>query len=160
MSSGETTLAHDLKVLQQNAQLADVGFMYIHAEHCEVPEPEPPTFQLEVSIPKQGEIPVDEPMRARIAIRVEVFLPIGKLVAEPFAEFTLDRSHMESLNHASLTALANERVVYDLLPFAREALSDLSSRVFKTQLIIPYFGRGELVFPIPSQGELDGIGKN
>lgn len=159
MSSQVPSLAHDLMILEQNLQLVDVGFMYIHAEQCEVSEQAPPTFQLEVSIPKPGEIPDGEPMRARVAIRVEVILPAGRLVAEPFAEFTLDRSHLTALNHASLTAFANDRVVYDLLPFAREALSDLSSRVFKVQLIMPHFNRDDLVFPIPTQEDLDGLGK-
>lgn len=150
-------LARHFSTLSQNLELIDVGFLYLHAERGDSNNPEPPSFQLEVSIRPESETPQDESLMARVAVRVDVTLPNGKITAEPYAEFALDRSYGEALNHAALTAYANDRVVYDLLPFAREALNDLSSRVFKKQLIMPYFDRKELQFPLPTSDDLPNM---
>ncbi|STC67256.1 Uncharacterised protein [Corynebacterium diphtheriae] len=152
-------LARQFSTLSQYLELIDVGFLCLHAEHGNSHNPEPPAFQLDVSIRPEAETPQDEPLMARVALRVDVMLPNGKVSAEPYAEFILDRSYGEALNHAALTAYANDRVVYDLLPFVREALSDLSSRVFKTQLIMPYFDREELQFPLPTPDDLPSVNR-
>lgn len=147
-------LERHFSTLSQHLELVDVGFLYLHAECGDSHSPEPPSFQLEVSIRPDAETPEDEQLTARVSVRVDVILPNGKVSAEPYAEFALDRSYGEALNHAALTAYANDRVVYDLLPFAREALSDMSSRVFKAQLIMPYFDRKVIQFPLPTHDDL------
>lgn len=50
----------------------------------------------------------------------------------------------------SATAFVNESGITHILPFARQALIDLSTRVFRAPVVMPIFGPDELQFELPS----------
>ena len=143
-------------------ELADIGFRSIHAKQygaeIDVPE-ENPIFQLDVTIPKTKPTGESErPYGFTIALAVEIHMPDGILRVEPYATYSVKSGEHVELSPDTVTEFANESAIPDLLPFAREALSDIAGRVLRTQIVMPIFKKGDIQFPAPTPQELAELG--
>ena len=71
---------------------------------------------------------------------------------EPVASYHVDVEHAALLDdRPTVAAYANEVAVMALVPYARQAVADVTLRVFEASVLMPSFQRGELRFGVADQ---------
>lgn len=144
-------LEDQLRVLASNVQIVGVHYNELRAKSEQIAEDElvAPSFRLGVLI--EDAPPEDTPdvLRFHVSLNVEVSVPQGKVCVEPVMTFQVPAEHAASVNPRSATAFVNESGITHILPFARQALIDLSTRVFRAPVVMPIFGPDELQFELP-----------
>jgi len=80
----------------------------------------------------------------RLAMNVE--LPVGFVSCDVGAEYQISKSLDIDLDNRLLVDFANEVGIAVLLPFIRQAVADLSQRVFGSPLLMPIMAPGALHF--------------
>lgn len=84
----------------------------------------------------------------RVRVRTEIELPIGSIVVDVAAEYSLDTVAGSSIDQALLLEFVNEVAVMHLVPYIREGLADITRRVFGAGLLMPIMQRGEMNFDL------------
>lgn len=89
----------------------------------------------------------DDETRFELRLRCEISFPDGsELVAEPRARYQVLEDSLLPLSKGLLVEFANEVAVMALIPYLRQAVADLSQRVFGAVLLMPVMQRGEVSF--------------
>lgn len=83
-----------------------------------------------------------------LRLRVDFSSEVGNFAAEAAAEYIVTAPESVELNEALLTEFANEVGIMVLLPYLRQAIADLTQRVFGQALLMPQMQRGHLTFAI------------
>lgn len=97
--------------------------------------------------------------RFRIRLRIELRPPGGEIVAEAGAEYVVNETMVTSeLTPNLLVEYANQVGVMTLLPYLRQAIADLTQRVFGAALLMPVLPRGSVTFPYPDSEVPDAEG--
>lgn len=115
------------------------------------PDVEPPTFTTQPSFQLRIRTP-DEDERSGwffIDIRVVIEFEEGDATVAHRAIYEHPAENEPSVQ--LLTKFTNEVAAMHLLPYLREALADVTRRVFDQPLMIPMIQRGELSFPVPQR---------
>ncbi len=137
-----------LQKLCDNAVLNRIYFLEVSARqtdpdnHGEAP---PPGFDLNIDVSP-------EDSRFRIRLRVEASSDRAFLGVEPVAEFQVPEHLRELLVPENLVEFANEVGVMVLLPYVREAVADVTRRVFGSSSLVPLIQRGQLRFSLDPPG--------
>lgn len=147
----DSQLARDLNRLSKYITIQNVHFneLSIKAEHKEEEELRPPVFRLGIVIADDSQNPDPNLAIAQVALNVELIIPEGQVCVEPVATYQIPREHSEAFNPRALTAYVNETGLLHLLPFARQALLDLSVKVFQNPIVMPILTSQDLNFEIP-----------
>lgn len=113
-----------------------------------------PRFELTIHTPDEGE-PVN---RFYIQVRLVVDLPAAGASAVVAYQATYEHELSAVPSIELLTDFTNEVALMILLPYLREALADVTRRVFDQALLMPMFQRGEVAFHVPDSpaGRVDG----
>ena len=121
-------LANQLRVLNSHAQIVGVHYNELRAKSEEIGEDElgAPIFRLG-----------------------EVVIPHGTVCVEPVMTFQVPVEHAGAVNSRSATAYVNDSGVVHILPFVRQALIDMSTRVLRSPVVMPIFGPDDLQFELP-----------
>lgn len=149
----------ELRVVTSAAELvADVGvsiqgvtFYKLSAEQAEA----------EVQASEQSEISPSYGLRVRaegneIAVRLATTVDIGpgQIVVDAAVTYTVDED--VEVSEAVGLEFANEVGIMALLPYVRQAIADLSQRVFGDVVLMPVMARGALWFSEEHRREPDG----
>lgn len=135
--------SEELLALHSATKLQDINYLRLHVEQKPGSGAEPPrgsaypTYQLGVEPRDEGEF--------RIRLRVMVDLPAGMIDVEAAAEYVASDYDGE-ISGPLMVEYANEVGIMVLLPYLRQAIADLTQRVFNASLIMPIFSRGEVSF--------------
>lgn len=152
----DNTYASDLLILSRHLVLREIRYNELRAKAEGVSDDEliPPAFRLGVTIAEES--PQDDPsiLLASAALNVELAVPEGRISVEPVAVYHIPIEHAKALNPVALTAYINETGIFEILPFARQALSDLSGKVFQNQILMPLFREGDVRFDLPTAEEI------
>ena len=103
-----------------------------------------PNYTLGTQVAESGE-------RFLLRLKVEFKSEVGHFAAEAGAEYSVTSSDSIELSETLLVEFANEVGIMALLPYLRQAIADLTQRVFGLPLLMPVLQRGELTFGKPDE---------
>lgn len=150
--------SEELRQLTEHIQLVDMRFgeLSAKAEAMESPE-NTPVFSLatwyeeeaEARQRRENDDGSEEPMRrVQISLRVELETERGRISVVPQARYHVPEEYAHLLSPPLLADYFNETAISVLVPFAREALYELSLKVFNARIVMPLFGPGDLTFTV------------
>lgn len=147
----DPSLSTDLRTLTKHLVIRDVRYNELRVKAEAIPDDElmPPVFRLEIQIAHEPKEDEQEVLQAHVALNVELTVSEGRIAVEPVAFFHIPTKYAAALNPRSLTAYVNETGIFHVLPFARQALLDVSSRVFQNPVLMPIFRPGDINFELP-----------
>ena len=91
----------------------------------------------------------DDHLHLRLTLRIDLEAPTGELRAAAMADYRVEERAAASLTMRLAVEYANEVGVMVLLPYLRQAIADLSLRVFGATLLMPILPRGAVSFALP-----------
>ncbi|MBK8445621.1 MAG: hypothetical protein IPL41_02585 [Micropruina sp.] len=107
---------------------------------------EPPRLDLNTEVQDSSDVDADQ-REFRYSLRVMVHDAEGEVVVEPLATYHVPAEHSALLeDRHALTEFANEVAVMALIPYARQALADVTQRVFSGSILMPTYQRGQVRF--------------
>lgn len=138
-----------LLALVEHANLDSISFIELSARRGPVAEgrsggPRAPTYMLTTN-------GTDDGSRFRIALRVDLELEEGEVQVTAQADYTVAGPGTGSVTRHGVVEYANEVGIMTLLPYLRQAIADLTQRVFDTALLMPVQPRGAVSFPLPNE---------
>jgi hypothetical protein len=134
----------ELLTLVEVAELQAITFLEISmrvSEESAAGEAEMPPPELQLGV----DINADD-HRFRVRFRVEAYSDQISLAVEPAAEYSVPEADDSLFDERVLLEYANEVAVMTLVPFAREAIADITRRTLGTAVLLPIMRRGELNF--------------
>lgn len=96
----------------------------------------------------------DDGFGFRVRFETAIDLKAGSLSCGFLAEYEHENARLQPGNTKLISEFVNGVALMHLIPYMRQAISDLTQRVFGNPLIMPIFQRGELEF------QMDGAPKN
>ena len=139
-----------LEQLVQVAELQSVAFEELSARRISGNDPsEPPRFDLRIDV-EPAESVSGEWRQVVYTLRVHFEAPSGEATVAPMAVYRVPADQPDLLAAQNVMDYANEVAVMTLIPYARSALSELSSRVLDEHVLMPVFQRGEVAFALPA----------
>ena len=161
MLDHEALAAHYLKILEEQLELRDISYNKMSAE-IQLTDVEDeglqPVFGLRVSTDDSSAGDEEGWLTAAIALAVEIRVDRGIVSSEVVGTYRFPASFINDVNPIGLVAFANDQAIATLLPYLRETVQTLASRVLRAQLIMPHFAKGELIFPLPPEDEMEKMG--
>lgn len=129
------------------ATLDSIEFREISARRVEPQDnAEPPRIDLHTEVEDRVE-PKGNQREFRYALRVTLHDSEGDVVVEPVVTYHVPLEFADLLDDAKLlTEFANEVAVMALVPYARQAIADVTQRVFSGSILMPTYQRGQLRF--------------
>ena len=82
----------------------------------------------------------------RVKVETQIEMPIGRIVATVGAAYQLNTLNMSAIDREILMGFVNNVAVMTLIPYIRQAIGDITLRVFDSALLMPMMKRGELWF--------------
>jgi len=90
----------------------------------------------------------EDETRFRLRLRIDIEGPFGAISAEAAAEYERGAFPLELMNQRLLVEYANNVGLMVLLPYLRQAIADLTQRVFGSALLMPILQRGAVSFTV------------
>lgn len=151
MSLPDPSVAKDLDTLSRLLTLREVRYNELRAKADDIPEEElvPPTLRLQVMIADKPQEDQPDMLNAQVALNVDLAVPEGRACVEPVAFFQIPIKYSAALNPRALTAYVNETGFFQILPFARQSMFDISSKVLRNPILMPIFRPGDAIFELP-----------
>lgn len=85
----------------------------------------------------------------RVSLRTTIHAPgVGDIECEVLAEYEIDSLKYSEIPHEVLETFVNKVAVMALLPFVRQAIADITLRVFGSGLLMPIVQQGEVEFEL------------
>lgn len=132
-----------LRSLIERVELDGISYRVVAAELKKTPsDPEPPKIVVRVGGGKHPSGDGREGMS--VALNVVVETRAGRAEVEPYAHYSVRPKDGEPLIEELAVGFADEVGITALIPFAREALSDISVKVLQEQILMPIFLKGQL----------------
>jgi len=88
----------------------------------------------------------DDGTRFRLRLKIEINGDFGDVIAEAAAEYEQGEFSNAELTQDLLVDFADHVAVMTLLPYLRQAIADLTQRVFDAPLLMPILPRGSVSF--------------
>ena len=130
--------------LVEDAQLTSIDTLHLQATQIEGAEPveqAEPIWALGIDNRTDN-------MGFRIRLRVELDFGNGSVQAEVAAAYSTRTVESTQIALPAMEEFVNGVAVMHLLPFLRQAVSDLTGRVFNAAITLPLLQRGQLTFEI------------
>lgn len=105
-----------------------------------------PTYGLQIS----GR---DDDKAFRVGLRAEIQVGNGSILSNIEAEYELSTVTYSSIIEQTKIDFANDVAVMAIVPYTRQAIADISARVFGAALLMPIIQRGQLVFSLPDTAQ-------
>ena len=137
-----------LRALVGSVQLLAVGFHEISARQADGIEAkleENPNVVPEYALGIFRDDQDASRFKLRLRCRI-VFSDGSELIAEPEGTYQVTDESLLPLSRELIVEFANEVAVMALLPYLRQALADMSQRVFGSTLLMPVMQRGVISF--------------
>lgn len=141
----------DLKLLVQRSELVSVSFFEMSARKFDEAQVTAgaDTDDFEIApIYSLQTASRDDDTGFRVRIKVEVELPAGSLVVDAAAEYVVSEISAKAIDPDLLVDFVNEVSAMAMFPYLRQAVADMSQRIFWMSLLLPLLQRGQLVFQI------------
>ncbi|AUI01298.1 hypothetical protein H2C43_07855 [Corynebacterium glutamicum] len=133
--------------LVQHLVLADVKYRELSALSVKIEEPsDRPEFKLGVTVNDKSKDEEGVPRIIEVSLRVSIEVPDGKITVEPEAIYLIPENKVYLTESDAMVDYFNNHAIFTLVPYARQAVSDLGQRAFHTQILMPALGPGDLVF--------------
>ncbi|MDT3343873.1 hypothetical protein [Microbacterium aquilitoris] len=140
----------DIALIQEviaHSEFRDIEFYEVSARKAEGASDKPVEGKLSVEVQQRLET-----AGFGVRVNVRVVLPVGEAYARIAAEYDLEDGFVPS--DRAVRLFTNEVGVMMVLPYAREAISTITSKVFGTPVNLPVFPRGEIGLDIEEDATL------
>lgn len=136
----------DVQRLVEAAQLLSIETVALSAErHVGVESDEEfeiePEYELSITLR-------DDFGGFRAQLSTAISVPIGEIRCVIYAEYVLDNARIGVESTEAMSDFINGVALMHILPFTRQAISDVTMRVFNNPLLMPLIKRGELGFEL------------
>lgn len=136
-----------LKDLNPHVELMDVGCREIYCVRERIEHPDDaPQFALQVELEELDELKNKKFRGIQYELKMELETLNGKIRIVVDGSYRIPIAQGRSISVALAVEYANHVALMTLLPYLRQALSDMSARVFKNQILMPVFQRGDISF--------------
>lgn len=140
-----------LTAINEHIELREIRARELFCVREEVEDPEEqPRFALQVDLTNLEDLEPGEPRPFRYGLKLELETPDGRTRVAVEGRYTVAAEHAASLDMALAVEYANHVALMALLPYVRQALTDLSNRVLDNQILMPIFQRGAISFDPPA----------
>ncbi len=139
--------SNELRDFVGQVELEDLSFAELTARRALEPvESEGNTVEPRYTLNAQM---TDDHLHFRLTLRIDLEASAGELRAAAMADYRVEEKAASALTMRMAVEYANEVGVMALLPYLRQAIADLSLRVFGTALLMPIQQRGAVSFALP-----------
>ena len=141
-----------IEQLVEDVQIAAINFYEVSAVRTDDPgDPEgeadvAPSYLLDTSTSEDG-------AGFRVRIRTEIDVAFGHIVVDLGAIYELNSLSALDISPETLIDFVNGISIMTLVPYNRQAIADITQRVFGASLTMPMIKRGELEFHISDAEE-------
>ncbi|MGO3673836.1 MAG: hypothetical protein ACTJE8_00030 [Corynebacterium sp.] len=161
MLEHEVLAARYLKILDEHLELRDVSYNKMSAEVKQTEVEDGglhPVFGLRVS--GDGSVARNDEgwLSTSIALAVDIEVDRGVISGEVEGTYRFPEHLVNDVNPIGLVAYANDQAITTLLPYLREVVQNLASRVLRAQIIMPHFVTSDVVFPLPTESDMEEMG--
>lgn len=140
-----------LEALANAAVLDSIDFVSLSAERHREPAEAADGAEGRMSIEFEARPCDDDARFFRYILDVQFANAEGTVRVQPCATYHVDQEYEALLDNTEVTAEFGGKVaVMTLLPYAREAVASLSTRVFSGQVLMPVFTASQLRFAVQS----------
>lgn len=136
-----------LRDLVGQVELEDLSLVELTARRSLKPA-EPDSAAVEPHYTLNAQV-TDDKLHLRLILRIDLEASAGELRAAAMADYRVDEKAAPTLTMRLAVEYANEVGVMTLLPYLRQAIADLSLRVFGAALLMPILPRGAVSFALP-----------
>lgn len=146
----------ELLELVRCAELVGIEYHELSAKRVPAPSQERDEEDGEEHIAPEYGLAVDiarDLSKFRLRLRIELNPVGGHVVTEAAAEYLVGEFPAESIKMPLLIEYANEVGVMALLPYLRQAIADLTLRVFGDPVLMPVLPRGSVAFAVAEGGQ-------
>ncbi len=84
--------------------------------------------------------------KIRVRLRVEIDAEPGTVVADSGAEYSVADIDVPTLSEAVFLEFANKVGAFALIPYLRQGVADMTSRVWGSPLLMPMYSQGDINF--------------
>jgi len=134
-----------LEDLVGDAELVGISTFQLAAERVETPSDLEESTDVEPTHILHVETREDN-HGYRIKVETQIEMPVGRVVATVGAAYELREISTDSVDREVLISFVNNVTVMSLIPYIRQAIGDITLRVFDSALLMPMMKRGELWF--------------
>lgn len=89
----------------------------------------------------------------RIGLRTEIEFDRGSVIAHVTAEYQLNELLLSDVEQATRVEFMNKVALMTILPFTRQAIADITLRVFSAALLMPIIKQGEMNFAMAEEAD-------
>jgi hypothetical protein len=135
-----------LEQLVEGAEIEEISFFEISAIRNDSPTEASggdddvfPSYQLDTGTKDDG-------AGFRVRIRTEIDVALGRIVTDLAVTYLTPSLDANEVGPGTLLDFVNNVSVMTLVPYNRQAIADISQRIFGATLTMPMIKRGELEF--------------
>ncbi|GAA0422517.1 hypothetical protein [Leifsonia naganoensis] len=136
----------DVGQLVEHAGLLGISIVKIAAERFDDVQPSE-DFEIE---PRYSLVFMlrDDAAGFRVRIETDIELPVGSVSCAVAAEYGLEGLVVRKGSTVALQEFVNNVALMHVLPFTRQAIADVTQRVFNAPLLMPIIQRGAISFEL------------
>lgn len=139
MSDHDSPRSPELQALADSIELLDVSYTRMSAVRENI---QAPSQEIDLKMSYRTETSADGTSTVTFQAQTEVDHPKGHLEVTVEAEYALPTSKAAWLeNQELMLSFGSEVALFTLVPYLRQAISDMSSRVLRSTVTIPLFKR-------------------
>ncbi|EPR76919.1 hypothetical protein ADILRU_0758 [Leifsonia rubra CMS 76R] len=121
------------------AQLELSAKRTLDAEKSAEAEVVDPDFGMDIDLRQS-----DDGFRVRLITRIES--PRGVIVSNIGADYQVEGISVRAIGTSRILEFVNTVAIMQIIPYTRQSIADITSRVFDTPLLMPLLQNGELTF--------------
>lgn len=140
--------------LNEHASLQDIYFQREIGQRLDQPRGEDGPLQIGLSVGRRTDAETGPDVQFRFVLKVRIEASRGDVEVQSVAVYSIGRELEHLLTDTVLYEYANEVAVMALMPYVRQRVTDISSRVLGQTILLPVLQRGQLHFePNPPSGD-------
>lgn len=88
----------------------------------------------------------DDASGFRVRLETDIATPLGKISCAVLSDYGLGEARIGAETSEAITEFINNVALMHLIPYTRQAIADLTQRVFSAPLLMPMIQRGQINF--------------
>lgn len=97
----------------------------------------------------------DDGKAFRVRLRTEIEFDVGEITVDLAADYTMQNLDAKDISREVMQEFVNGVAMMMLAPYLRQAIADMTLRVFGASLTMPILQRGQLAFELGPQGDAE-----
>lgn len=146
----------DVHALVAAVAIESVSFLELNAKRADEFTSAPLTADEEFDVEPEMSLQIgrgESGKMFRVRVRVEIDTKPGTVLVDGAVEYSVRDIELAEVSAEVMLEFANKVGVFALLPYLRQAIADMTQRVFGTPLTMPVYRQGDVDFGLHSEEE-------